>query len=351
MKNWGNFSREHKRLLLSAGLALGIILIGFFVHERDAVMKFGAENFSHREKIEGLPLTMATSTDIMNRDTDRDGLPDWEERMYGSDPFKSDTDLDGTPDGQEVREGRDPSIKNTAGDNKEPNDKLKVLQDPHFATSSTDILGLKKEFFAKFLAAQGQNIRATTYHDLIKGFDVKKFTAKNQLVDINISSNNDIESLRTYGNTFGTFIIKYTERTHRTEEEILADGMKAKDDVILRELQLPAIDYRNFSLDLKNEQVPSGLAQSHLLIVNGYEEMSKGLLGLQVMHSNPVDGAAGYEAYTKGRLDVTQGYAGVVMYFKTKNVTFTKDEPGYPFYAVVLKLAASATSSPVTIKK
>jgi hypothetical protein len=348
MINWGEFSREHKRVLLSGALALGIILVGFFTHERDALMKFGSASFARKEQVREIPLTMATSTDMTSRDSDGDGLPDWEEHIYGSDPLIPDTDKDSTSDGQEIREGRDPSVPNTAKKNKEPNDKLKVLQDPHFATSSTDILGLKKEFFAKFLATQGQNIRATTYRDLIKGFDAKKFVARNQLVDLNISSNNDTEALRAYGNTFGTFIIKYTERTHRTEQEILADGMKTDDDVILRELQLPAISYKNFSLDLKSTQVPSGLAQSHLLIVNGYDEMSKGLLGMQVMHSNPIDGAAGYQAYTKGRLDVTQGYAGVVLYFRTKNVIFTKEEPGYPFYEVILKAAALSTSSPIT---
>ncbi len=344
--NWGEFSRAHKKLLLSATVALGIILVGFFVHERDALMNFGVKHFAGDEQSRNMPLTMATSTDITARDTDGDGLPDWEENIYGSDPFVADTDGDGTPDGQEIREGRDPTKPNTAQPGQPPNDMLPIIQDPHFATSSTDILGLKKEFFAKFLAVQGENIRATTYRDLIKGFNVKKFVARNQLADLNISSNNDIESLRTYGNAFGKFITKYTEHTHRTEEEILAEGMKATDDVILRELELPAISYRNFSLDLKGLQAPSGLAQSHLLIVNGYEGMSRGLTGMEEMHASPVDGAAGYQAYTKGRLDVTEGYAGVLLYFKTKNVVFTKDEPGYPFYVALEKVATLGTSTP-----
>jgi hypothetical protein len=345
--NWREFSQKHKRLLLSGALALGIILVGFFTHERDALMKFGAASFARKEQVREMPLTMATSTDMTSRDSDGDGLPDWEEHIYGSDPLIRDTDKDGTSDGQEVREGRDPSVRNTAVKGKEPNDKLKVLQDPHFATSSTDILGLKKEFFAKFLAVQGQNIRATTYRDLIKDFDAKKFVARNQLVDLNISSNNDTEALRAYGNTFGVLITKYTERTHRTEQEILTDGMKTDDDVVLRELQLPAISYKNFSLDLKSTQVPSGLAQSHLLIVNGYEGMSRGLLGMQEMHGNPINGAAGYQAYTKGRINVTEGYAGVVIYLRTKNVSFAHNEPGYPFYEVILQATALGTSSPI----
>ena len=209
---------------------------------------------------------------------------------------------------------------------------MPVLQDPNFATSSTDLTGIKKEFFAKYLATQSQDIRETTYRDLIAGFNPKKFKSTNELADLNITSDNDVEALRTYGNAFGVLIQKYTKRTHRTEEEILEDGLKTKSDATVKELQLPAVTYKNFADDLKAIKVPSGLANEHLLIVNGYDGMSRGLIGMKVLFSNPIDGAAGYQRYTLARLDVTTGYAGVVSYFSKNNVTFTRNEPGYPLY-------------------
>lgn len=45
------------------------------------------------------------------RDTDEDGLKDWEEAIWKTNTEKFDTDGDGTPDGQEVRAGRDPLKK------------------------------------------------------------------------------------------------------------------------------------------------------------------------------------------------------------------------------------------------
>ncbi len=41
-------------------------------------------------------------------DSDNDGLKDWEERLYGTDPDNPDTDGDGFSDGKEVEEGTDP---------------------------------------------------------------------------------------------------------------------------------------------------------------------------------------------------------------------------------------------------
>lgn len=319
----------HKNLLVSGIVALFILGVGLYMNKAPKSEQPLAGKISTS--------TSSTSTDISVRDSDNDGLPDWEERLYGADPLNPDTDGDGTTDGKEIAEERNPTKPG-------PDDTMSVIQDPNFATSSTDITDSRKEFFTKYLAEQSKDIRETTYRDLISGFNPKKFNPASELADLNIISENDVEALRTYGNAFGVLIQKYTVRTHRTEEEILGDGLKTKSDITLKELQLPAMTYKNFSNDLKAMRVPSGLVKHHLLIVNGYEGMSKGLLGMKVLFSNPIDGAAGYQRYTLARLDVTTGYAGIVSYFANHGVTFTIDEPGYPFYVNTAVNQKSTTS-------
>lgn len=327
-----NSPTPHKNLIISGIAALLILSVGIYV-------KIPTKNKQLAlQKESASLLANSTSTDLATRDSDGDGLPDWEERLYGTDPFNPDTDGDGTPDGKEVAEGRDPR---KAG----PDDKLPVIQDPHFATSSTDVEGIKKEFFAKYLAEQSKEIRETTYRDLITDFNPKKYIPKAELTDLNITSDNSTDALRKYGNAFGLLIKKYTAPTHRTEEDILSDGLKTKNDETLKELQLPAVAYLNFSNDLKALPVPVGLAKEHLLIVNGYEGMYQGLIGMKTLFSSPVDGAAGYQRYTLSRIDVTTGYAGVVSYFANHGVTFTKDEPGYPLYINTVA-SKEATSTP-----
>ena len=44
------------------------------------------------------------------KDTDGDGLPDWQEEIWGSDKNNPDTDGDGTTDGKEVNENRNPTV-------------------------------------------------------------------------------------------------------------------------------------------------------------------------------------------------------------------------------------------------
>ena len=321
----------HKQLLISGLIGLAVVAIGLLVSGKAQI--FSDKKLATQEFPRGDVLALATSTSYSDRDSDADGLPDWEEHLFGSDPLKFDTDGDGTPDGEEVRLDRDPAKVNTAAKGATPNDVLPSIQDPHFASSSTDILGIKKDYFAKFLRTEGDSVRKDTFKNLLKRFDPATVVAKNQLVDLNASSDNSIEALRAYGNSFGLLIEKYSKRSHRTEEAILLDASKASSSVILKELQLPAIDYKNFSQELKILMVPTSMAPSHLKIVNGYEQMGKGLLAMQSLYSDPIVGAGGYQGYTLGRVGVTEGYAEIVVQFIKQEVSFTAGEPGYPFYA------------------
>jgi hypothetical protein len=67
--------------------------------------------------------------------------------------------------------------------------------------------------------------------------------------------------------------------------------------------------------------------------------MSTGLLGMQLLFENPIEGAGAYEAYTKYRMVVTDGYAGIIRTMGDRNITFTEKEPGYPFYMRIVPAA------------
>jgi len=52
-----------------------------------------------------------TTIESQEKDSDNDGLKDWEEDIYGTDPLNSDTDNDGFLDGEEVSSGHNPLVK------------------------------------------------------------------------------------------------------------------------------------------------------------------------------------------------------------------------------------------------
>lgn len=87
-------------------LLIGISIGGYLVLQ---------SRFSKANSLEQLALDL-NKQEIIN-DHDYDGLADWEEELYGTDPNNPDTDGDGYLDGEEVASGYNPAKK-------APNDKL-----------------------------------------------------------------------------------------------------------------------------------------------------------------------------------------------------------------------------------
>ena len=89
-----------KKIILIIGIIL--ILIGSGI----AFSKKGKVEISLKEKKEN-----SLSQSSQNIDSDNDGLFDWQEVFYGTDPKNPDTDQDGTLDGEEIKEERNPLKK------------------------------------------------------------------------------------------------------------------------------------------------------------------------------------------------------------------------------------------------
>ncbi len=316
----------HRNLLVTAVFSLSAFLIALY---------FNIDHRSYSGVVGGqtaqvLPVVESEPMDI---DSDADGLTDWKERLYGSNIHEVDSDGDGTNDGDEVRLGRNPALANTAPRESGATDRLAYLENKNHATSTTDMAGLKKEFFEKYLAEGSRDIRETTFRDLIKKVDTKKFTViKHEALGLSIVSDNSTEGVKTFVNAFGIIMKKYSVNPlGRSEDDIIQDAIAKKDPSTRSDLQIIAITYKNFAHDLLQLKVPSTLAKAQLLIVNGYQGMGEGLLALGNIKEKPLDGAAGYQSYLKSRLDVTKGYALIVSYVGKGNIAFDATEPGYPF--------------------
>ena len=106
---------KHKKLILAVILPLGFWagLFGFWFFNSDQqsnanpiILKSSGTNQFGQKSISQLASLAATQID-----SDKDGLTDWEESIYGTDSKKSDSDGDGYLDGEEVVSSRDPLKK------------------------------------------------------------------------------------------------------------------------------------------------------------------------------------------------------------------------------------------------
>ncbi|MEK7502815.1 MAG: hypothetical protein AAB556_00015, partial [Patescibacteria group bacterium] len=86
-----------------------------------------------------------------DKDTDNDGLKDWEEQLWTTNPTLTDTDGDGTKDGDEVKAGRNPKI---AGADKLENPE-EIIKKDSADSATTFTAKIAEEFGKNYFAGKG----------------------------------------------------------------------------------------------------------------------------------------------------------------------------------------------------
>lgn len=102
----------HKKLILAAVLPFSfwIWIFTFWFYGANPSSAEPIVVKSQNKNLDGLNISQLASANAQI-DTDGDGLSDWEENVYGTDPKKSDTDGDNYLDGEEILSGHDPLKK------------------------------------------------------------------------------------------------------------------------------------------------------------------------------------------------------------------------------------------------
>lgn len=89
-------------LVVFAVLACGTFVF-FAIGRRASNQAYGQQGADRAE-------ARAAQVAALTRDGDADGLKDWEEAIFRTDPHNPDSDADNTPDGEEVQHNRDPLV-------------------------------------------------------------------------------------------------------------------------------------------------------------------------------------------------------------------------------------------------
>ncbi len=128
-------------------------------------------------------------------DADADGLSDWEEMLWKTDPKKKDTDGDGTNDGEEVALSRDPLKKG-------PNDKYSEITSladgytPMFKTDPNSLTSqVAKTILTKSFAGGGSEAAIEIAQQIKEELEISKIYKKDSLV---VFSSNETTKMERY---------------------------------------------------------------------------------------------------------------------------------------------------------
>ena len=267
-----------------------------------------AKDVAEQEKS---PLIAAVEqTSQLDKDSDGDGLKDWEELLWKTDQNKADTDGDGTSDGEEINLDRDP-LK--AG----PNDKISdkedlVAQEKAIADSKQNTMTTvyARRFMEAYLTLKNQKRELT---DSDKDGLVKSLM-DNIKSDIKIKDSYDISNIKIIGGQKANL-----EKYAREIKKILVDEKPIKENVVIvfnrllenlndkknadtyesdaKKILDNGEAYKQGVTKLVSVEAPDILAGYHLALINNLNGMQEAVMAMFVVASDPMKGLAGFELY------------------------------------------------------
>lgn len=237
-------------------------------------------------KGEGEQITM-TVGGLIQKDSNENGIADWEEYLWGLDPKKN---------GDKNREfitNKKKSLEQSGlisidDDSKQISDN-ELLSREFFATiiSLQQTGEINQESIDSVAQAVGQRVEATPIPDI--------YTK----IDMNIVQNESLATKEKYHNDLSNLITKYENADIGSELVIIAQGLSSQDPQALYAAKTIAVAYRSFGSELIGIPVPGSLVSIHLALANNYEKTAQSIEGLIKMLNDPILGMSSILNYKK----------------------------------------------------
>lgn len=270
------------------------------------------------------------------KDSDNDGLKDWEEVLWKTDPNNPDTDGDGTPDGEEVALNRSPIV--AGPDDDLANLEARPLSEEGFETGFDSLTAdLSKQFLANYLilkqtALDGvitEEMTDSLVNSFISGIQSQQPKDKYQYSDLKISENNSKQAIRNYGNKLGAVIKKYSAAPAETEFEIFNRAAETGNEQELQKLDEYIDAFGGIIKDALDLEIPKEAEQTVLVFINSVNGMLEIDKRLQNFFSDPLGAMTALEQYPNAASTFFSALVGLDNYFIGNAIIFNEEEGGY----------------------
>ncbi|MFA6524481.1 MAG: hypothetical protein WC264_03680 [Candidatus Paceibacterota bacterium] len=273
-------------------LIIGVIVLGLIFFIISSIF-FGKNSYIALNKQAKLQNEKITIDNLLQKDTDRDGVMDWEEALWGTDPNKEITFND-TKDIDYIKQKRDD---------------LKLSNESELTTSGDGLTETDKfaqQFFASLTAMKqsGQidqttinNVSASLGQNIIDPNLINKYTEK----DINLSANDGAGEQIIYYTTAQKIFEKYKTEGLGDELEIVSNivgsenTQNSKDSI--DKLTNIANAYQEFAQKMIELKVPESLTQYHLPIINSANNTGVSVRNMIKVIDDPIIGLSGLSQY------------------------------------------------------
>ena len=242
-----------------------------------------------------------TLADLVNKDTDLDGIPNWEESLWGTDPTKKDTNDDGVSDSVEIEKIKSTQVKSDI-----------VIDENGITTKGgerdsenlTETDKLSRELFSTIATLnQAGDIDQATVDKLSSSFAERIQNSAPRkvfsLADMKVIKDDSAQAVSTYNEALNK-IYSQNSKVKYTVLDVLQKFIVDENNVdesVLPELD-PLIAQTNSTVDaMAKTSVPASLATLHLDLVNTLQKLSENVSDIRLFSTDIIIAMRGISQY------------------------------------------------------
>lgn len=281
------------------------------------------------------------------KDTDADGLPDWQEALYGTDPVNPNSFSAELTDGEAVAQGL---LTPQSLASKVPKDEgmisgLDVADDSLTARFS-------REFFARYFSTRGNAPPSSEevlvfVNDAVAELSAERLATDAFTVnDLELSPNTGAEALTNYAALVEDALVENSVPADRTDLEYFAEAVEKGSADSLSKLADISGGYEAVASALMAIPAPEEVALAHLELANALARLGEATGDLAALKSDPIRTLLGIGGYRQYEFGYVQALAQVSHAFAKSGTLIPPAQPGYAFFkatsdaAEVLKQSA-----------
>ncbi|MDP3725821.1 MAG: hypothetical protein Q8R36_01345 [bacterium] len=286
-----------------------------------------------------------TQFEAVNKDSDGDGLKDWEELLWKTDPLNPDTNGDGMGDKEEtllnsnktLRPVNDTEQNNSLANNEE-NLTQRIAEDFGTAYLTRKLVPNNSDSEAPNL----EGLEALVFSDIKKTITQTaetKLPDKYSASDIKILAEASQSATRTYINTIGKIITNAPHEPEKSEMEILEEVITKEDLKPLAGIGLHSENYRYFTEKIKDVPVLEVFKDAHLALINTFWRLHLITADMARLDQDPIKSIAAISQYDQEIKNSLEPLGIIIDAIKNGNIEFSEGEGGIIFskYVVLRK--------------
>lgn len=333
MHNVSTVNRFQKKLITGIFLTVALLAVGVLGMLRLEKVRYESQGTAS--------IVISTQNSVIEKDTDGDGLKDWEETLRKTDPYNKDTDGDGTSDGVEVSEGRDP-LKPGPDDYLTTKESAASTLLPS-SISKTATGKLARDIFSRYAKIKQLGVPIASQEEafvqeiLNTDYSVAQpdvFT----LSDIQTHTSDEQSAIRTYGNALGSVITRNSV-TAEHEGIILLNALEKSDPEELVKLDRLIYAYQAMLDETLDMSVPPSAAGLHLKFANSFSLMAYMLTDMRNAFNDPVAALIAVQNYANNASFLYEAFLDSEKYFSQNNIEFDQEEEGYFLTNIIDKVS------------